>query len=269
MPAPRSAYIVQPQAAGLVRRHCFVRLPLVTPEEHVSLDYPIPSGFPTMALRVLPDDRLSFLLFPVDRPEFFDAVVTDDAGRVLEIQVKAARPESQLGLGRVQDAGARPSRAARALESASRDGRILRNAGERISRRRRPARRASSAGSDYVDVGTVDGYRAAMQMLEPDERGCGATLARFPLCRKAPGKCRSRTVSTQVLDRDRTGERIRALGTWFHNIDLNGVIDRAGPFLGDYPAIKWRRFAARDSGRSDRQVGARHRLQRAASTRSR
>ena len=39
-------------------------------------------------MRALPDDRLSFLLFPVERPELFDAVVADERGWVREIQVK-------------------------------------------------------------------------------------------------------------------------------------------------------------------------------------
>lgn len=34
-----------------------------------------------------------------------------------------------------------------------------------------------------------------------------------------------------------------ALGPWFHNIDLAGVATAPEHFLGDYPAIKWRRFA--------------------------
>ena len=33
-----------------------------------------------------------------------------------------------------------------------------------------------------------------------------------------------------------------ALGPWFHNIDLGGVVTAPGHFLGDYPAVKWRRF---------------------------
>ena len=33
------------------------------------------------------------------------------------------------------------------------------------------------------------------------------------------------------------------LGEWFHNIDLRGIRPRPTTFLGDYPAIKWRRFA--------------------------
>ena len=34
-----------------------------------------------------------------------------------------------------------------------------------------------------------------------------------------------------------------ALGPWFHNIDLGGVTTAPDHFLGDYPAVKWRRFA--------------------------
>ena len=38
-------------------------------------------------------------------------------------------------------------------------------------------------------------------------------------------------------------EGARALGPWFHNIDLNGVPTAPEHFLGDYPMVKWRRFA--------------------------
>src|ERR687898_693888 len=37
--------------------------------------------------------------------------------------------------------------------------------------------------------------------------------------------------------------RVRELGDWFHNIDLHGVQTAPHHFLGDYPAVKWRRFA--------------------------
>ena len=36
---------------------------------------------------------------------------------------------------------------------------------------------------------------------------------------------------------------VTALGPWFHNIDLGGVVTAPDHFLGDYPAVKWRRFA--------------------------
>ena len=50
--------------------------------------------FPEDGLCRLPDDVLSFLLFPVQRPELFDAVLSDDAGRVRNIQVKTPHAES-------------------------------------------------------------------------------------------------------------------------------------------------------------------------------
>jgi tRNA (mo5U34)-methyltransferase len=37
--------------------------------------------------------------------------------------------------------------------------------------------------------------------------------------------------------------QIRALGEWFHNLHLNGVETAPHHFLGDYPRIKWERFA--------------------------
>jgi tRNA (mo5U34)-methyltransferase len=37
--------------------------------------------------------------------------------------------------------------------------------------------------------------------------------------------------------------RVHELGVWFHNMDLRGVKTAPHHFLGDYPAVKWRRFA--------------------------
>ncbi|WP_137388456.1 TIGR04290 family methyltransferase [Rhodoligotrophos defluvii] len=39
-------------------------------------------------------------------------------------------------------------------------------------------------------------------------------------------------------------ERARALGPWFHNIDLKGVHTAPDHFLGDYPNVKWRQFGS-------------------------
>ncbi len=38
-------------------------------------------------------------------------------------------------------------------------------------------------------------------------------------------------------------QRVRSLGQWFHNLDLRGVKTAPDHFLGDYPNIKWQRFA--------------------------
>ncbi len=45
------------------------------------------------------------------------------------------------------------------------------------------------------------------------------------------------------LTRAQIERRARALGEWFHNIDLDGVQTAPQHFLGDYHANKWRRFA--------------------------
>jgi tRNA (mo5U34)-methyltransferase len=42
---------------------------------------------------------------------------------------------------------------------------------------------------------------------------------------------------------DEIRERVEALGPWFHNLDLDGISTAPGHFLGDYPAVKWKRFA--------------------------
>ncbi|MEA2857913.1 MAG: tRNA (mo5U34)-methyltransferase [Methylobacteriaceae bacterium] len=67
------------------------------------------------------------------------------------------------------------------------------------------------------------------------------------------------TAAGEVLDRDRTSERIRALGPWFHNMNLNGVWTAPDHPLGDYPAMKWTRFASAIpddlSGRSVLDIG--------------
>jgi tRNA (mo5U34)-methyltransferase len=58
---------------------------------------------------------------------------------------------------------------------------------------------------------------------------------------------------------DNIRARVEALGPWFHNIDLNGVPTAPEHFLGDYPRVKFRRFAAalpRDlSGQSVLDIG--------------
>jgi tRNA (mo5U34)-methyltransferase len=47
----------------------------------------------------------------------------------------------------------------------------------------------------------------------------------------------SRLTSEQIQ------RRVDELGDWFQNIDLHGIPSAPNHFLGDYPAVKWRRFA--------------------------
>jgi len=50
-------------------------------------------------------------------------------------------------------------------------------------------------------------------------------------------------MAASKLSPDQIQERVQALGPWFHNIDLGGVKTAPSHFLGDYPSVKWRRFA--------------------------
>lgn len=157
------AYVVQPSPAGLCDA-LFRAAPLIGPDESVLVGLPDTVWMPHDGFAALPDDRLAFLLFPVERPEYFDAVVTDDAGRVLAIEVKVPAPRSNWIWGGFKMPG-RILHDLKALFEA-RDGRdeyfgTLVNAwiaegGAAVGVR---------AGTSYVDVGTLNGYRAALGLL--------------------------------------------------------------------------------------------------------
>lgn len=88
-----TAFVVQPSAGGLCDA-IFRAAPLIAPAEPVLVGLPDTIWFPEDALAHLPDDRLSFLLFPVEHPELFDAVVLADDDSVLAIDVKQPIPRS-------------------------------------------------------------------------------------------------------------------------------------------------------------------------------
>src|SRR5215203_2703556 len=80
------AYVVQPRPGGLCDA-VFRAVCVVAPGDEVIIGLPDTIWFPKAALTHLPPGILSFLLFPVERPELFDAVVLNGEA-VQEIQVK-------------------------------------------------------------------------------------------------------------------------------------------------------------------------------------
>jgi dTDP-glucose pyrophosphorylase len=159
-------YSVQPEPAGLCDA-VFRAGPLISADEQVLVGLPDTIWFPADALARLPDDVLSFLLFPVERPELFDAVVLDDRERVRRIQVKDPEAESSWIWGAFK----MPGRILAELHGLwcarqRRDEYIgtlvnawLAGGGEAIGVR---------AGQSYVDVGTVRGYREAVALLSDE-----------------------------------------------------------------------------------------------------
>ena len=45
------------------------------------------------------------------------------------------------------------------------------------------------------------------------------------------------------LSAEEIRERVHQLGPWFHNMELSGIPTAPDHFLGDYPRVKWQRFA--------------------------
>lgn len=158
-----TAFVVQPQAAGLCDA-IFRACPLVAPDEPVLVGLPDTIWFPEAALSGLPDDELGFLLFPVDRPELFDAVVLGPDGTVEEIQVKQEGARSHWVWGAFK----MPGRVLHELHALwCEPGRGDEYIGTLVNAWLARGNRAVGvkAGENYVDVGTLGGYRAAIQLL--------------------------------------------------------------------------------------------------------
>lgn len=156
-------YAVQPRPAGLCDA-IFRALPMIHDDDHVSIGLPDTVWFPEDGLRALPDGQLSFLLFPVDHPERFDAVVTDRDGNVRQIQVKQADASSNWIWGAFKMPGA----TLRALyELWCERERADEYMGTLVNAYLEGGGKAKGvkAGEAYVDVGTLHGYREALQLL--------------------------------------------------------------------------------------------------------
>jgi dTDP-glucose pyrophosphorylase len=158
-----AAFVVQPQAAGLCDA-IFRACPLIPADEDVVVGLPDTIWFPSDGLARLPHDRLAFLLFPVERPELFDAVVTDEDGLVEEIEVKREGARSNWVWGAFRMPG-------RVLHDLHRlwcePGRGDEYFGTLVNAWLARGNEAVGvrAGESYVDVGTLGGYRSAIGLL--------------------------------------------------------------------------------------------------------
>jgi glucose-1-phosphate thymidylyltransferase len=160
------AYVVQPSPAGLCDA-IFRALPFIAPEEEVLIGLPDTIWSPPDGFARLPAKTLSFLLFPVQHPELFDAVVTDPEGAVFEIQVKRRDASSHWIWGGVRMTGAILNQ----LHSLwCRPGRGDEYLGTLVHAWLHEGGQATGvqAGERYVDVGTLHGYREALHLLQED-----------------------------------------------------------------------------------------------------
>lgn len=163
------AYVVQPHPGGLCDA-IFRALPLVHPTETVAVGLPDTIWFPENGLCALDAKRLSFLLFPVEHPEIFDAVVTDSKGIIHEIQVKHRSPGSHWVWGAFKMPG---TILHTLFELWCERNRIDEYIGSLINAyvSRGGEAHGVRAGEAYVDVGTLHGYRAAINLLAARSEG--------------------------------------------------------------------------------------------------
>lgn len=157
-------YVVQEEPLGLCDA-LFRPLPFIGDHERVCFGLPDTIWFPVTALREVLQRELEFLLFPVERPELFDAVDLDDEGNVLRIEVKSRTARSRFIWGAFGTDG-RTLRRLHSLwcEREPRDeyfGTLVNAYLERGG-----SAHGVMAGEKYVDVGTLNGYREATRLLE-------------------------------------------------------------------------------------------------------
>jgi dTDP-glucose pyrophosphorylase len=157
-------YAVQERPNGLCDA-LFRALPFIDERETACVGLPDTIWFPSDGLARLGREELEFLLFPVERPQLFDAVCFDADGNVEKIEVKSPAPQSHWVWGAFKISG----RLLRELHELwcvpeRRDeywGTLINAHLQRGGRAR-----AVPIGREYVDVGTLHGLRAAVRLLE-------------------------------------------------------------------------------------------------------
>jgi dTDP-glucose pyrophosphorylase len=157
------AYVVQPKPSGLCDA-IFRARPLIGSRDSIAVGLPDTVWFPDDALARLPDDMLSFLLFPVAQPELFDAVLLDECDCVREIRVKQNDPGTRWIWGAFK----MPARVFTQLH----DLWLQRNRqdeyiGTLVNAWLKQGGLAIGvkAGESYMDVGSLAGYHAAINLL--------------------------------------------------------------------------------------------------------
>jgi dTDP-glucose pyrophosphorylase len=156
-------YTVQTEPQGLCDA-LFRALPFVARDEQVMFGLPDTVWFPENGFSYLEDGALSFLLFPVQRPEFFDAVVTNAQGHVQEIQVKHPKPSSNWIWGAFKMPASTFAELHQFWVERNKSDEYM---GSLVNAWIARGGRAYGihAGESYVDVGTVHGYRQAINLL--------------------------------------------------------------------------------------------------------
>jgi dTDP-glucose pyrophosphorylase len=164
-------YVVQHHPRGLCDA-LFRAEPFARSHDHVLIGLPDTVWFPENAYRSAVDGRfadVNLILFPVDNPSVFDAVVCDEHDFVRQVQVKVPNPLSRWIWGAITTTGSAYHELKLLWESRHREdeyfGTLLNayvEAGNSV--------RAHPVGETYIDVGTMEGYHRAQDFLRRHAR---------------------------------------------------------------------------------------------------
>ena len=169
------SYVVQGHPSGLCDA-IFQAIPLIRPDESVLVGLPDTIWMPENGYTLLDSDTLSFLLFPVTRPELFDAVATDESGNVIEIQVKSPAATSNWVWGAFKLPGSILHELHALWRQRDRRDEYI---GTLVNAYLECGGHATGvpAGTAYVDVGTLNGYREAIQLLASGQSASADSLS--------------------------------------------------------------------------------------------
>ncbi|HTK95645.1 MAG TPA: sugar phosphate nucleotidyltransferase [Terriglobales bacterium] len=160
-------YVVQREPQGLCDA-IFRAEPFARGHERVLIGLPDTIWFPENAYLPALDlapAGVNLVLFPVNDPSAFDAVVCGELDYVREVQVKVPNPASHWIWGAVTCSGD-ALRALRCLwEARHREDQYLGHLLNAYIAAGNPVR-ATHSGEHYMDVGTLAGYRAAQEFLQ-------------------------------------------------------------------------------------------------------
>ncbi|MBV9609711.1 MAG: nucleotidyltransferase family protein [Acidobacteria bacterium] len=170
-------YAVQQRALGLCDA-LFRAVPFTPRDAEVLIGLPDTIWFPENAYRSAVDAlprpgsqrshdsaaEINLVLFPVNEPMHFDAVVCDELGYVERVEVKQPDAHSHWIWGAVTCTGEGFHALKRLWEARHRIDQFLGHLLNAYMAAGNPVR-ATYSGETYMDVGTLEGYRAAQDFL--------------------------------------------------------------------------------------------------------
>lgn len=171
-------YVVQQQPRGLCDA-LFRTEPFAAPHDQVLIGLPDTVWFPENAYRNALDGRfadVNLVLFPVENPSAFDAVVSDHQSFVTKVEVKLPSPRSSWIWGAIAITGKAFHSLKLLWEARHCEDEYLGSLLNAYIHAGNPVR-GHYVGETYIDVGTMQGFHHAQDFLRTHMRPVKAPAA--------------------------------------------------------------------------------------------